>query len=1002
MGKDDIESFDTSGTAAEVSLRWKKWIRSFNYFVAAGDITNDTRLKNLLLHKAGLVVQDIFDDLQDPLPVDQRPSSETLSNWRFVRWKLISITNQTLPLSDICSDKCLYCLEKQVCSMLRDCVSRQNVCKFDDAVDDHIRDQIVATYPNADVQRGLLSVQNLTLANALDILRIHESSSLQASSMTAPMKAAYGTSVDHIRRGTPSYSHSQRTSSHVQDRTPCTRCNYTGHDASSLSCPTRSCICINCKRPGHFAACCRSRGSTSSHNHASTTSSSSIKSQPTHLVHDSSGSGDGTCIDHFSCEHDMSMCGNIHSVNPTPDSPPIFLQVALNKKPLCMELDTGAHVTIIPESLWSKSWGDVQLKQSQIKLCTFSGRPLSVMGEANVDIVYCGQASTEVVVVVKEGKIPLFGRNWLTKFKLDWANIFSVKQSSDSVLDEFPSLFEEGLGKIESKEATIHLTKGAVPKCMSARPLPYAMKAKVDVELDRLIEEGILEPVEFSEWASPVVIVKKKDDSIRLCADFKVTLNQQIEPNIHPIPNPTDLLSSLPGSNVFSKLDLSQAYAQLPLSDESQKLCVISTHRGLFKFTRLPFGISSAPAIWQKTIEQIVSGIDGVVVYFDDILIAGRSQAEHDARLGQVLQRFLKAGLRLKRKKCELNRDRVSYLGFVVSDKGLHPDQAKVSGIVKAPHPSDVPRLQSFLGLVNFYNRFIPNASQLLFPLNRLLQKDVSFEWSEDCEKAFQKVKDVFSSTDFLLHYDPNSPVVVECDASPFGVGACLLQKEKSGFSRPVAFVSRLLVTSERNYSQIEREALSIVFAVKRLHQYLYGRHFTLKTAHKPLLKIFGEKTGFPCVTAARLERWAVTLSSYSYSIQYIKASDNVIADCLSRLPLQLSSEQEAKLVSFLEDVSCDPCQDLPINAEDVAKASSQDPTLRKEMYCVSHGWPASECSLFPSFYRIRDELSTESGCLMWANRVVIPASLRDSLLQELHQDHLGITKMKATARSFF
>ena len=266
--------------------------------------------------------------------------------------------------------------------------------------------------------------------------------------------------------------------------------------------------------------------------------------------------------------------------------------------------------------------------------------------------------------------------------KLDWANIFSVKQSSDSVLDEFPSLFEEGLGKIEGKEATIHLTKGAVTKCMSARPLPYAMKAKVDVELDHLIEEGILEPVEFSEWASPVVIVQKKDDSIHLCADFKVTLNQHIEPNIHPIPNPTDLLSSLSGSTVFSKLDLSQAYAQLPLSDESQKLCVISTHRGLFKFTRLPFGISSAPAIWQKTIEQIVSGIDGVVVYFDDILIAGRSQAEHDARLRRVLQRFLKAGLRLKRKKCELNRDRVSYLGFVVSDKGLHPDQAKHSNVL--------------------------------------------------------------------------------------------------------------------------------------------------------------------------------------------------------------------------------------------------------------------------------------------------------------------------------
>ena len=363
-------------------------------------------------------------------------------------------------------------------------------------------------------------------------------------------------------------------------------------------------------------------------------------------------------------------------------------------------------MSLIPQAIWAKSWSHVPLKPCITKLCTFSGSPISVVGEAEVAISY-GHQSARLNVVIVKGKIALFGRNWLNKISLDWHSILAVHKCSESqsvpVLDEFPSLFEDGLGKVEGKEATIQLSEGAIPKCMSARPLPYAMKAKVEVELDRLIDEGILEPVEYSEWASPIVIVKKKDDSIRLCADFKATLNQHNDPNIHPTPNPTDLLSSLSGATV----------------------------------------------------------------------------------------------------------------------------------VAEAPRPTDVPRLQSFLGLVNFYNRFIPNASRVLFPLNQLLQKDTPWEWSEECEAAFIEVKRVLSSTDFVLHYDPSQPVV-ECDASPFGVGACLLQNDRSGSLRPVACISRSLVAPEKNYSQIEQEALAIVFAVKRLHQYLYGRHFVVRTDHKP------------------------------------------------------------------------------------------------------------------------------------------------------------------------
>ena len=185
------------------------------------------------------------------------------------------------------------------------------------------------------------------------------------------------------------------------------------------------------------------------------------------------------------------------------------------------------------------------------------------------------------------------------------------------------------------------------PKCFPSRPLPYAMKSQVDVELDRLLKEGIIEPVDNAEWASPVVVVRKKNGSIRLCGDFKVSVNPHIEADEYPIPNPTDLLASISGATVFSKLDLSQAYAQLPLSKQSQKYCVISTHRGLFACIRLLFGIASAPYIWQRTVEKVLAGLDGVLAHFDDILVCRATKAEHDLRLRQVLLRFQEAGLRL-------------------------------------------------------------------------------------------------------------------------------------------------------------------------------------------------------------------------------------------------------------------------------------------------------------------------------------------------------------------
>ena len=233
-------------------------------------------------------------------------------------------------------------------------------------------------------------------------------------------------------------------------------------------------------------------------------------------------------------------------------------------------------------------WPNKSLDQCDLKLYTYNGAVLPIVGKAVVDVKYGLQNVSESLVIVQGGNHALLGRNWLSKLRLDWPSLFRVNACSSSTtpdfLAEFPEVFEEGLGTISEFEASIHLKDGAVPKSFPPRPVPYPLRGQVEIELERLEREGIIRKVDHAEWASPIVIVRKKNGSIRLCADFKVSINPFIEANQHPIPKPDDLLSNLSGCRVFSKLDLSQAYAQLKLSLSSQALCVISNTQGVIRF----------------------------------------------------------------------------------------------------------------------------------------------------------------------------------------------------------------------------------------------------------------------------------------------------------------------------------------------------------------------------------------------------------------------------------
>ena len=669
-----------------------------------------------------------------------------------------------------------------------------------------------------------------------------------------------------------------------------------------------------------------------------------------------------------------------------------------------MEVDSGAERSTVPTPIFSEKLASVcQLSPSSINLHQYDHSPLIVDGESFVEVqLHSRKIEASFIVVDISGKYPLLGRDWLHKFGIDLAslmpqlvnNSYSINQSeTEELLAEFSDVFSEELGLLRGIEATISVDESATPRFHKHRPVPFAIKDKVEETLRSQVAEGELVPVESSEWASPIVVVHKQDGGICICGDFKVSINPVICSQVYPLPTPEEIFSTLANGETYTKLDLARAYKQMAVKKECQHLLTVNTHMGLFQYTRLPFGISTVPSLWQKAMAQ---GLPGVVCYIDDILVTGRTRAEHKENLHKVLDRLRHYGLYVKRAKCQFFQKRLEFLGHCISNDGITPTEERVRSIKKAPPPVNKQELQSFLGMMTYNAKFLPSLSHTLHPLYLLLRKNSKWAWKAKQQKAFEAAKQLLCEPKVLAHYDVKKPLKIYCDASPKGLGACLVHVMQDGSEQPVAYASRSLQSAEQKYAQIEREALAIIFAVKRFHQYVYGRDFTLVTDHRPLCKILGPKEGIPLLAAARMQRWALLLSAYQYKIEFISGKYNTCADCMSRMH-SCSKRDSAEKVHAVMAID-----ELPVTAAQVAKESSKDKHLATVLTSVQHGrWPSKISEDLLPYYRKTNELSVTDGCLMWGKRVIIPKSLRKMLLTELHVSHVGMTKMKSLARSY-
>ena len=400
-----------------------------------------------------------------------------------------------------------------------------------------------------------------------------------------------------------------------------------------------------------------------------------------------------------------------------------------------------------------------------------------------------------------------------------------------------------------------------------------------------------------SPWASPIVLVKKKDGSLRFCIDLR-KLNARTIKDAYSLPRIEESLDCLNGASIFTSLDLKSGYWQVELDDESIPLTAFTVGPlGFYECVRMPFGLTNAPATFQRLMESCLGEmhLNWCIIYLDDVIIS-RTPEEHVQRLRSVLQKLRAAGLKLKPSKCEFFKDRISYLGHIVSKDGVETDPKKIQVIVDWPVPKTVYDVRSFLGFSNYYRKFMYRYSQIAKPLNNLIsgenakKKKAPVDWKDCHQEAFDKLKELCSKTPILAYADYTKPFRVYTDASEIGLGAVISQKQEDR-ELVIAYASRSLNKAERRYDAHKLEFLALKWVVtERFHEYLYGGEFEVFTDNNPLTYI---------LTSAKLDatgqRWVAALSIYNFQIYYRSGKTNANADALSRIPWDASEIQNCK-----------------------------------------------------------------------------------------------------------
>lgn len=826
-------------------------------------------------------------------------------------------------------------------------------CNFGAELNEHLRDRLVAGINNDQIKRKFLTESALTFSSAKDI-------ALAYTSLDSAMKSDSSTSVFYSKikkekfpkpknkfSSNNSRRHREIDSSNSDHKLSCHSC---GGNHMRQECKFRNATCFSCKKSGHISKICRSKSKTAVHLVESPNLSEPLFSED-------------------------NLCLNLSSSNKKHIKRHYPVSSEDRSQDVEFILDTGSPHSFI--SKVSVSHFDVPIEKSNELIRGITGHTLPIEGEVTLAI---GKHYVRFLVC---NELNILGLNEITtlhpELKESLLHGFVEEDESLSVLIEKAS---NSKGGINIKPIYLEHDDND-PKFFKARPLPYGLRDPVKKTLDRMEADGIVTKIECSRWATPVVTPIKTNGQPRVCGDYRVTINPILRRHAELTPEPEDLFSRMRDATIFSKIDLENAFLQLPLDDQSKELTTINTSFGLYAFNFLPFGTNVSPSIFQGVMNDVIKDLPNVLAYQDDLIVFSRDRKEHQEHVKALLGRLVDFNVRINKTKSVFFTDQIVYLGYLLNRDGLQPDPDKFKPILDAPEPETQEALHSILGSLQYYSRFLPSFADLAAPLFELCRKDAEFRWTNTHSNALQKLKSLIFHKKLKL-FNPNAPTSLICDASEKAIGGML---EQDGC--PVICVSRKLSESETRYSQTQKEALAIHWCLKRLHKFLFGLKFTIITDHRALVHIFSPTSPVSKTTTNMLQRWALRLSQYDYDIQFQKGSKIPQADFLSRYSLH---EDPPKYSSALL------INPLPVSPENLIQGTKE--SFGTVLRSLKNGWSCRARKQFREFYVNRDELSISvEGYLCFRERVVIPPILRKEILVHLHQGHIGIEKMKSIAR---
>ena len=550
-----------------------------------------------------------------------------------------------------------------------------------------------------------------------------------------------------------------------------------------------------------------------------------------------------------------------------------------------------------------------------------------------------------------------------------------------SLLNKHADLFDGTLGKWNEAPIELELKEGAQPYHARPYPIPRCHADTLRMEVDRLVQIGVLKKVNRSEWAAPSFIIPKKDGTVRFINDFR-ELNKRIRRKPYPIPNIQDMLMNLEGFQYATSLDLNMGYYHIELSPASKRMCTLVFPFGKYEMQRLPMGLCNSPDIFQEKMSELFEGFDFVRTYIDDLLCLTKGSFEdHLEKLDRILFRLKQAGLKVNGNKSFFARSELEYLGYWITRDGIKPLPDKVKAILKIETPRNQKELRSFIGVVNYYRDMWVRRSHVLAPLASLTSKKTKWKWGPQQQIAFDTAKKIMAREVMLAYPDFTQPFEIHTDASHYQLGAVISQKGK-----PIAFYSRKLNPAQTRYTTTERELLSIVETLKEYRNILLGHEIEVFTDHKNLV--------YKTFNTERVMRWRLIIEEFGPKLTYIKGTHNVVADALSRL--RLSEADFAPEIFALDDNAGDFPTGFPLTYKEIAHRQREDKKLQARIK-TKDGQKTYKVKTFRHSDKSYELVTRD-------DKIVIPKSLERKATEWYHAHllHPGESRLELTLRQHF